>query len=117
MEKGRDEANMMKAIIFDFDGTIIDTETAWYVVFKNAYEQYGVDLSLETYSQCLGTSLESFNPYTYLTTHHNISLDLEQFRTTILNSYAKLIEKETMSYLLVKNQFVCQHKTGKCLNV
>ena len=87
---------MMKAIIFDFDGTIIDTETAWYVVFKNAYEQYGVDLSLETYSQCLGTSLKSFNPYTYLTTHYNISLDLEQFRTSIRSNYEKLIEKETI---------------------
>ena len=87
---------MIKAIIFDFDGTIIDTETAWYVVFKNAYQQYGVDLSLETYSQCLGTSLASFNPYTYLTTHHNISLDLEAFQTAIRNNYAKLIEKETI---------------------
>ena len=87
---------MIKAIIFDFDGTIIDTETARYVVFKNAYQQYGVDLSLETYSQCLGTSLESFNPYTYLTTHHNISLDLEEFRTSIRNNYAKLIENETI---------------------
>ena len=87
---------MIKAIIFDFDGTIIDTETAWYVVFKQAYQQYGVDLSLETYSQCLGTSLASFNPYTYLTTHHNISLDLEEFQTAIRNSYAKLIEKETI---------------------
>lgn len=87
---------MIKAIIFDFDGTIIDTETAWYVVFKDAYQQYGVDLSLETYSQCLGTSLASFNPYTYLTTHHNISLDLEAFQTAIRNNYAKLIEKETI---------------------
>ena len=85
---------MIKAIIFDFDGTIIDTETAWYVVFKNAYQQYGVDLSLETYSQCLGTNLESFNPYTYLTTHHNISIDLEEFQKSIQNNYAKLIEKE-----------------------
>ena len=40
---------MIKAIIFDFDGTIIDTETAWYKVFKDAYQEYGVDLSLETY--------------------------------------------------------------------
>ena len=85
---------MMKAIIFDFDGTIIDTETAWYVVFKNAYKQYGVDLSLETYSQCLGTNLNSFNPYTYLTTHHNISMDVEEFKKSIQVDYAKLIENE-----------------------
>ncbi|MER2000484.1 MAG: HAD family phosphatase [Lysinibacillus sp.] len=87
---------MMKAIIFDFDGTIIDTETAWYLVFKNAYKQYGIDLSLETYSHCLGTNLATFNPYTHLTTHHNISMDLEEFKISIQEDYAKLIEKEAL---------------------
>ncbi|UZM97119.1 hypothetical protein OL548_17835 [Lysinibacillus sp. MHQ-1] len=28
-----EEDGLVKAIIFDFDGTIIDTETAWYTVF------------------------------------------------------------------------------------
>lgn len=87
---------MIKAIIFDFDGTIIDTETAWYIVFKDAYKQYGVDLSLETYSQCLGTNLESFNPYTYLMTHYNISIDLDEFRKSIHNNYSKLIDNEVV---------------------
>ena len=87
---------MIRAIIFDFDGTIIDTETAWYKVFKDAYKKYGVDLSLATYSQCLGTSLQSFNPYTHLSTHHGISMDLEEFRTTIQQNYAKLIDQELM---------------------
>jgi len=87
---------MIKAIIFDFDGTIIDTETAWYKVFKDAYREYGVDLSLETYSQCLGTSLKSFNPYTHLSTHHGIAIDFDEFRAMIQRNYAKLIEQESM---------------------
>ena len=87
---------MMKAIIFDFDGTIIDTETAWFKVFRDAYQKYGVELTLATYSQCLGTSLETFNPYTHLSTHHDISMDLDDFRSTIQHNYAKLIEKESM---------------------
>ncbi len=87
---------MIKAVIFDFDGTIIDTETAWYKVFKDAYEKYGVDLSLTTYSQCLGTSLQTFNPYTHLSTHHAIPIDLDEFRAMILQNYEKLIEQESM---------------------
>ncbi len=87
---------MLKAIIFDFDGTIIDTETAWYTVFKEAYAHYGVALSLEMYAKCLGTNLQAFNPYTYLVTHHHIKLDVEAFRASIQQSHAQLMEKETL---------------------
>lgn len=87
---------MIKAIIFDFDGTIIDTETAWYTVFRDAYAQYGVDLSLATYAKCLGTNLQEFNPYTYLVTHHHIELDVEAFQTSIQQSHAQLMAKETV---------------------
>ncbi|WP_445487675.1 HAD family hydrolase [Niallia sp. 03133] len=87
---------MIKAIIFDFDGTIIDTETAWYIAFRDAYKEHGVDLTLEKYSECLGTSLNSFNPYTYLSTHHNIPIDLDEFRTRIQNAHTEMMEKEAI---------------------
>jgi len=86
----------MKALIFDFDGTIIDTETAWYTVFKDAYAYHGVELSLETYAKCLGTNLQAFNPYTYLVTHHQVELDVEAFRTSIQQKHAELMEVEVI---------------------
>lgn len=94
--EGRKKFYMIKAIIFDFDGTIIDTETAWYVAFRDAYKQHGVELTLEKYSECLGTSLHSFNPYTYLSTHHNIELDLDEFREAIQAKHTELMAKETI---------------------
>lgn len=87
---------MIKAIILDFDGTIIDTETAWYIAFRDAYKEYDVNLTLETYSQCLGTSLQTFNPYTYLNTHYNQSIDLDQFRKSVKERHEQLMEKETI---------------------
>ncbi|WKL03205.1 HAD family phosphatase [Paenibacillus amylolyticus] len=66
---------MIKALVFDFDGTIIDTETAWYIAFRDAYKEHGVDLTLEMYSQCIGTSLKTFNPYEYLITDLNLPID------------------------------------------
>lgn len=87
---------MIKAIIFDFDGTIIDTETAWYIAFRDAYKEHGVDLTLEKYSECLGTSLHAFNPYTYLSTHHNIPIDLDEFRKAIQNTHTAMMEKESI---------------------
>lgn len=46
---------MIKAIIFDFDGLIIDTETAWYYAFKEVFQSYNIDLPLEVFVACIGT--------------------------------------------------------------
>ncbi|MFC4597630.1 HAD family hydrolase [Cohnella hongkongensis] len=87
---------MIKAIIFDFDGTIIDTETAWYQAFREAYLSHGVELTLEQYSQCIGTSLHRFNPYEYLMTELGLPIDKEAFRENIHDNHAKRMEEETV---------------------
>lgn len=85
---------MIKALIFDFDGTIIDTETAWYIAFRDAYKTHGIELTLEQYSQCLGTSLHSFNPYTHLKTHHNLPIDLEDFKHLVQQQHTEMMIQE-----------------------
>ncbi|WP_176202445.1 HAD family phosphatase [Geobacillus sp. LEMMY01] len=45
----------MKAIIFDFDGLIVDTETAWFEAYKEAMNVYGMDLPLERFVECVGS--------------------------------------------------------------
>ena len=42
---------MMKAIIFDFDGLIVDTETIWFHSFRDAVREYGGDLPLEEFAK------------------------------------------------------------------
>ncbi|MDX1772337.1 MAG: HAD hydrolase-like protein, partial [Planococcaceae bacterium] len=37
---------MIKAIIFDFDGLIIDTESVWYESYKETLKSYQFDLPL-----------------------------------------------------------------------
>lgn len=85
---------MIKALIFDFDGTIIDTETAWYVAFRNAYKEHDVELTLEMYSQCIGTSLKTFNPYEYLITDLNLPIDRDEFRESVQLQHATLMQNE-----------------------
>ncbi|MBN2981898.1 MULTISPECIES: HAD family hydrolase [Cohnella] len=87
---------MIKALIFDFDGTIIDTETAWYVAFREAYQRYEVDLSLEMYSGCIGTSLHAFNPYEYLMTELKLPIDRDQFRVSVQERHAALMLQEAV---------------------
>jgi putative hydrolase of the HAD superfamily len=59
--------NMIKALIFDCDGLLIDTETPWYIAFREVYREHQVDIPLEMYAQCIGNSdFAQFNPYDYL---------------------------------------------------
>ncbi|MET0959182.1 MAG: HAD family hydrolase [Psychrobacillus psychrotolerans] len=55
---------MIKAIIFDFDGLLVDTETIWYEAFREVfYERYQVDLDLVGYSECIGTGNDVLYSY------------------------------------------------------
>lgn len=47
---------LIKGVIFDFDGLIVDTETTWYEAFKEVfYESHHINIDLLGYSQCIGT--------------------------------------------------------------
>ena len=45
---------MIDAIIFDFDGLIIDTETPAYESWRSLYAEHGHDLTLEIWQDALG---------------------------------------------------------------
>jgi putative hydrolase of the HAD superfamily len=57
---------MHRAIIFDFDGLIVDTETVIYESWNEVYYNHGESLELETYKQCVGSDFGQFNPETEL---------------------------------------------------
>lgn len=46
---------MIKAIIFDFDGLIIDTESVWYESYKETLKSYQFDLPLAQFGECIGS--------------------------------------------------------------
>lgn len=83
---------MIKAIVFDFDGTIVDTETAWYQAFQQAYENCGAELTLETFAQCIGTSHDHFNPYEYINTLLDQPVEADSFKQQVHDRHSKLME-------------------------
>lgn len=85
---------MIKAIVFDFDGTIIDTETAWFYAFRDEYQKHGIELTLEQYSKCIGTSLHSFNPYEYINTVLEKPIDLKAFGQKVRDQHSEFMGKE-----------------------
>lgn len=46
-----------KAVIFDFDGTIIDTESAWFDIYQQILkERHGFDLTLDEFVKVVGST-------------------------------------------------------------
>ncbi len=55
-----------RALIFDFDGLIADTESAIYVAWRELYESQGHELPLATYVQCVGSTFHTYDPMAVL---------------------------------------------------
>ena len=56
----------MKALIFDFDGTILDTETAEFTAWQSVFHANGAELALEYWLPCIGTNDVPFEPSKHL---------------------------------------------------
>lgn len=52
----------MKAVIFDFDGLMVDTEWPAYVAWTAIYQEHGHVLDLKEWVACVGSSYASFDP-------------------------------------------------------
>ena len=51
---------MVKAIVTDFDGTLVDTFQANFHAYQEAFSQVGLSLSEEQYRQCYGLRFDGF---------------------------------------------------------
>ena len=55
-----------KGIIFDFDGVLVDTEWAIYQSWVHLYAREGQEISIATYSPCLGAGYSHWDPAAHL---------------------------------------------------
>jgi HAD superfamily hydrolase (TIGR01509 family) len=53
---------MIKAIILDFDGTILDTELPVYLGWQRTYALFGQELTFDEYSEAVGSDYSRFDP-------------------------------------------------------
>jgi HAD superfamily hydrolase (TIGR01509 family) len=51
-----------RALIFDFDGLILDTEVAIYEAWREIYSAHGHPLTMETWAQCVGSDFGHYDP-------------------------------------------------------
>lgn len=70
---------MIRALIFDFDGLILETEMPDYEAWQGIYREQGADLPFEVWGQVIGSRIEetTFDPVRYLEQQIGRSLDGE----------------------------------------
>jgi HAD superfamily hydrolase (TIGR01509 family) len=57
-----EEERMIHALIFDFDGVILDTETPWFRSWQEVFREHGNDLSIEDWAVLIHHSGEPVDP-------------------------------------------------------
>jgi putative hydrolase of the HAD superfamily len=88
---------MIKAVIFDCDGLLLDTETPWYIAFREIYQEYQVELPLEMYAQCIGNSdFVQFNPYDYLEECCKRKVDRSAIDNRVQEIHTRIMKDQTL---------------------
>ncbi len=69
---------MIRALIFDFDGLILETEGPVYQSWSELYQEFGCELVFEDWATIIGTSeAETFDPFDELESKLGRKLDRE----------------------------------------
>ncbi|WP_218578371.1 HAD family hydrolase [Vineibacter terrae] len=82
----------ISALIFDFDGTILDIETPEFESWSEVFTAHGATLSLDWCSGCIGTAGLAFDPYAHLERSIGRTVDREAIRAGRRPRHLALIE-------------------------
>jgi HAD superfamily hydrolase (TIGR01509 family) len=65
----------MDLLIFDFDGLVLDTETAVFRAWNEIFADRGASLPLSEWAACVGTSHQAFDVFRYLESRTGLPAD------------------------------------------
>ena len=65
----------ISAVLFDFDGVLVDTEWAIYQAWLRTFQTNGHDLPLEVYTRCIGSDFATWSPKTHLEELSGLAFD------------------------------------------
>ncbi len=87
---------MIQAILFDFDGLIIETERPSYQSWLEVYQSFGQELSYSTWSVIIGTTRGDFNPRLELEKLMDDEIDWESVEARRQRRENELIEAQPL---------------------
>lgn len=81
----------LEAVVFDFDGLILDTEKAEFDSWCEVYREHGATLDFEDWCVCIGTS-GAFDPVAHLEGLVKTSLDRQAVRARVMEKDRKYLD-------------------------
>ena len=81
--------------MFDFDGLILDTETPFYVSWKEIYREAGLEVAPEEWAAILGKAADPPAAYEFLERHLGLSDDREAVRARRAAREVELLASES----------------------
>jgi HAD superfamily hydrolase (TIGR01509 family) len=69
---------MIRALIFDFDGLILDTETCVFEAWRNTYADHGQVLPRDRWLEAIGSDHASYDPLEHLRALVSTELNVEE---------------------------------------
>ncbi len=85
---------MIRGLIFDFDGLILDTEMAFFHAWQSVYQDYGCSLPLEQWAAAIGMGQLVFDPFAYLERLLGYSLDREEIQALRRTRNRQLLSRQ-----------------------
>lgn len=122
---------MIKGLIFDFDGLILDTETAWYESYYEVLRsKYNYELKLEDFVKCvgadnsvlfkilkedLGRDLDENGLFKEVQKKHQIIIQKKELREGVIGylKEAKLLGLKTAVCTSSKNEWISKHLSDR----
>ena len=86
------------AVVFDFDGVLLDSETPEYESHRRVYERFGLTLTVAEWCDCIGVDVDR-DPDRWsrrLREHAPGAPDHEAFRAEVHQLFAELVPREPM---------------------
>ncbi|MBC8103225.1 MAG: HAD-IA family hydrolase [Cytophagales bacterium] len=88
----------IQALIFDFDGTILDTETPEFESWRDVYADHGCELPRLLWENTIGRGKDqiTFDPHTYLLERSEKPVDADRIRVWRRERFAQRLAAEPL---------------------
>ena len=85
----------VRALIFDFDGLIVDSESPGFQAWSEIYASYGCSLPFDKYAVCIGT-IDGFDLHGYLQEQSGRSLDRAELENACNRRWIQLMKGQPL---------------------